>query len=290
MLFDEIKDSTRVRPGPGDRIQERLIETSMGHLCTSASARIQKQAVESSRATQLTHFQHLQNDDEKVIEGEWGWGFNRMCHQIWSFSGTPHLVPLSNMGWGAGIQTTIQAPSINQLHGPVMSDRIFVHSQVKASISLTPWSEWRHCTFRCSCSLVTWAVPQYLSGATVKFNGPFSWTYIIMGYYGLANSMVSCILLLWLNLWQATYATTLPIRLIRDTWNSASYPYSIPQKCLGLCNMFFSHRRPIWHQFDGSIDAPCPGTQVAAGGSALCDCVAVDLRIRSKICAGCCHH
>ena len=69
-VIDEIKDSTRVRPGPGDRIQERLIETSMGHLCTSASARIQKQAVESSRATQLTHFQHLQNDDEKVIEGE----------------------------------------------------------------------------------------------------------------------------------------------------------------------------------------------------------------------------
>ena len=34
MLFDEIKDSTRVRPGPGDRIQERLIETSINKLNT----------------------------------------------------------------------------------------------------------------------------------------------------------------------------------------------------------------------------------------------------------------
>lgn len=81
MLFDEIKDSTRVRPGPGDRIQERLIETSMGHLCTSASARIQKQAV-----------------DEKVNEDEDSTGCVIRIHQIWSFSGKPHLVPLSNMG------------------------------------------------------------------------------------------------------------------------------------------------------------------------------------------------
>ena len=43
-------------------------------------------------------------------------------------------------------------------------------------------------------------------------------------------------------------------------------------------------------QFDINLMGPLmprlwPGTQVAAGGSVLCGCVAVDLRVRSKICA-----
>ena len=187
------------------------------------------------------------------------------------------------MGWGAGIQTTIQAPSINQLHGPVMCDRFFVHSPVKASTldqsGATAPSDvpapWWHGQYLSTC-----LVPQLSS--TDHFHELILWA---SQQHGFLHS----------------FALVKPVtgNLCHNPSNSINSwhlklsqlsMYSIPQKCLGLCNMFFFYRRPIWHQFDGSIDAPCPGTQVAAGGSALCDCVVVDLRIRSKICAGCCHH
>ena len=173
----------RIRPGfglvqSGDRIQERLIETSMGHLCTSARIK-KKLAVESRRAELWNYGTQPGNtiptctkccspigeeDDDDDGDGEWG-----CVIRCWPFSGQPHLVPLC-MDCGAGIHH----PSPKQQPASWSEGINFPYTLIRVAPMHIPMFLPLGDMGSTSDYLSTCMVP---SLSSTDINRPFSWTF-----------------------------------------------------------------------------------------------------------------